>query len=47
MVAEGMDWDEIVREWRGSVTKEAIAEAIILANDALVEKIERKRKRAA
>jgi uncharacterized protein (DUF433 family) len=30
-VSEGMAWDEIVADWRGSVTKEAIAEAIELA----------------
>jgi uncharacterized protein (DUF433 family) len=30
-VARGMSWDEIVAEWRGSVSKEAIAEAISLA----------------
>jgi uncharacterized protein (DUF433 family) len=26
-IADGMSWDEIVREWRGTVSKEAIAEA--------------------
>ncbi|MCC7352450.1 MAG: DUF433 domain-containing protein [Anaerolineae bacterium] len=31
MVAEGVDWDEIVRECHGSITKEAIAETISLA----------------
>jgi len=30
-VAKGMPWDEITVEWRGSVTKEAIAEAVELA----------------
>jgi uncharacterized protein (DUF433 family) len=30
-VAEGMPWDEITAEWRGSVSKEAIAEAVALA----------------
>jgi uncharacterized protein (DUF433 family) len=34
MVAEHMDWDEIVREWRGTVSKEAIAEAVHLASKA-------------
>jgi uncharacterized protein (DUF433 family) len=34
-VAEGMDWAEISREWRGRVTKPAIAEAIRVAADAL------------
>ena len=30
-VAKGTDWDTITAEWRGSVTKEAIAEAVALA----------------
>lgn len=30
-VARGMPWDEITAEWRGTVSKEAIAEAIALA----------------
>jgi uncharacterized protein (DUF433 family) len=30
-VAKGMSWDAITADWRGSVTKEAIAEAIELA----------------
>jgi len=37
MVAAGMDWEEIIRQWHGSITKEAIAEAITLARRALVE----------
>jgi uncharacterized protein (DUF433 family) len=36
MVAEGMDWDKIIEEWRGSISKEAIAEAILVAAEALV-----------
>jgi uncharacterized protein (DUF433 family) len=35
MVAEGMDWDRIIWECHGSITREAIAEAIRLASDAL------------
>jgi uncharacterized protein (DUF433 family) len=31
----GMDWDSISREWRGRVTREAIAEAINLARSSL------------
>ena len=34
-VAEGMDWDKITAEWRGDVTKEAIAEAV-----ELIERVE-------
>jgi len=30
-VSRGMSWDEIVYQWRGTVSKEAIAEAIQLA----------------
>lgn len=34
MVASGMDWDEIVGEWRGTVPRAAIAEALRLAHEA-------------
>lgn len=30
-VAKGMSWDAITAEWRGDITKEAIAEALELA----------------
>jgi uncharacterized protein (DUF433 family) len=30
-VAKGSSWDAIIAEWRGAVTKEAIAEAVELA----------------
>jgi uncharacterized protein (DUF433 family) len=30
-VAEGMSWDAITADWRGSVSREAIAEAVALA----------------
>jgi uncharacterized protein (DUF433 family) len=30
-VAKGMTWDAITAEWRGNVTREAIAEAVELA----------------
>lgn len=36
MVAADVDWDKIVEDWRGSVSKEAIAEAVRLATVALV-----------
>lgn len=35
-VARGMPWDEIVGEWGGSVSREAIAEAVRLASEALL-----------
>jgi uncharacterized protein (DUF433 family) len=31
LVAEGMDWDEIIRQCHGSITRPAIAEAIRIA----------------
>ncbi|HHT9125371.1 MAG TPA: DUF433 domain-containing protein [Candidatus Brocadiia bacterium] len=35
-VASGMSWEAIVEEWRGALTKEAIAEAVRIAREALV-----------
>jgi hypothetical protein len=32
-----MSWDAIVEEWNGHVTREAIAEAVALASQALLE----------
>jgi len=32
-LALGMDWDAIIEAWRGSISKEAIAEAVNLARD--------------
>jgi uncharacterized protein (DUF433 family) len=37
MVAEGVAWETIIQEWRGNVTKEAIAEAVQLASKAFVD----------
>ena len=34
-VAKGMPWDAIMAEWRGAVTREAIAEAVELAHGRL------------
>ena len=31
-VASGMAWEAIIEEWRGAISKEAIAEAVSLAN---------------
>lgn len=36
-VAKGAPWETIIAEWRGSVTKEAIAEAVELAQRAFVD----------
>jgi uncharacterized protein (DUF433 family) len=38
-VARGMAWETIEEEWRGKVSREAIAEAVRLANQAFVEHI--------
>jgi uncharacterized protein (DUF433 family) len=35
-VADGQDWDTILELWHGSITKEAIGEAVRLAAEALV-----------
>jgi uncharacterized protein (DUF433 family) len=35
-VARGMAWESIVEEWRGTVSAEAIGEAVHLAREALV-----------
>jgi uncharacterized protein (DUF433 family) len=36
-VASGMAWEAIVEEWRGSVSTEAIAEAVRLAMQAFID----------
>ncbi|MCP4373883.1 MAG: DUF433 domain-containing protein [Deltaproteobacteria bacterium] len=36
-VAAGMAWETIEDEWRGKVTKDAIAEAVRLASQAFIE----------
>jgi uncharacterized protein (DUF433 family) len=36
-VAGGMAWEAISEEWRGSISREAIAEAVRLASQAFVE----------
>jgi uncharacterized protein (DUF433 family) len=38
-VAKGMDWEAISAEWRGSVTREAIAEAVTLAPKTLEDQV--------
>jgi uncharacterized protein (DUF433 family) len=34
-VSRGMAWESIIERWRGAITKEAIAEAVRLAREAL------------
>lgn len=36
-IASGMAWETVIQEWHGSVTNEAIAEALQLATRALLE----------
>ncbi len=36
-VSNGMVWEAIIEEWRGTITKEAIAEAVRLASQAFIE----------
>jgi uncharacterized protein (DUF433 family) len=36
-VASGMCWDHIVEDWRGSIPKQAIAEAVQLAKESFLE----------
>lgn len=36
-VADGLAWETIVEEWRGSITYDAIAEAVRLSRQAFLE----------
>ena len=36
-VADGLAWETIIEEWNGSISKEAIAEALQLAREALLK----------
>ena len=36
-VASGMAWESIIEDWNGSITKEAIKEAVQLASQALLK----------
>ena len=40
-VADGMDWETIIEEWRGSITKEAIAEVAKLSRQAFLEHVDK------
>ena len=39
-VGQGKDWDWISQEYFGKVSREAVAEAVRLANNALVQRTE-------
>jgi uncharacterized protein (DUF433 family) len=36
-VADGRDWESISEEWRGTVSQDAIREAVLLAREALLK----------
>ena len=40
-VADGLAWETIIEEWRGSITIEAIAEAVRLSSQAFLENAEK------
>lgn len=37
LVAEGLLWEAIIQEYHGNISREAIAEAVTLANQAFLE----------
>lgn len=45
-VAQGKDWDWIVKGYNKSIIREGIAEAIALANEALAAKVDNRRRAA-
>ena len=38
-VAEGLAWETIIEDWRGKITVDAIAEAVKIARQALLEHV--------
>lgn len=46
MVQAEMPWDEIVSEWHGHITKEAIAEAVGLARRAFAQLVDKPQNRS-
>ena len=36
-IADGLAWETIIQEWHGSISREALAEALQLATRALLE----------
>jgi len=39
-VADGLAWETIIEEWRGSISYEAIAEAVRLSRQAFLDNVE-------
>ncbi len=40
-IADGLAWETIIEEWRGSINHEAIAEAVRLSRQAFLENIDK------
>ena len=38
MVSQGLSWEYIIQQWHGSISKEAIAEAVRLSKESFLEK---------
>jgi uncharacterized protein (DUF433 family) len=45
-VAQGKDWDWIIAGYRNTISRDGIAEAVALANEALAAKVEHRRRAA-
>ena len=45
LLATGMDWDEIIRQCHGSISRPAIADAIRVAGQAIAERGDKFRER--
>ena len=39
-IADGMAWETVIQEWHGSITREAIGEAMQLATRAFLEHVD-------
>jgi uncharacterized protein (DUF433 family) len=39
-IAAGLAWETVIEEWHGSISREAIAEALQLATRALLEHVD-------
>ena len=46
LVADGMNWDDIIKECHGSISRAAIAEAIRLAGKSIVRHADEYRERS-
>jgi len=39
-IADGMAWETVIQEWHGSISREAITEAVQLATRALLDHVD-------